>query len=93
MYHQTESRFYGIYSRDDLPDKTKDEAYVINLDVYSDIGTHWIVLYVNNKTVTYFNSFGVDHISKKIKNIIDNKNIITNIFIIIQAHDSIIGLY
>ena len=93
MYHQTESRFYGIYSRDDLPDKTKDEAYVINLDVYSDIGTHWIVLYVNNKTVTYFNSFGVDHISKEIKNIIDNKNIITNIFIIIQAHDSIIGLY
>ena len=55
MYHQTESRFYGIYSRDDLPDKTKDEAYVINLDVYSDIGTHWIVLYVNSKTVTYFN--------------------------------------
>ena len=30
----------------------KDGAYVINLDEYSDIGTHWIALYVNNKTVT-----------------------------------------
>ena len=24
----------------------KDGAYVINLDEYTDIGTHWIVLYV-----------------------------------------------
>ena len=38
----------------------KDGAYVINLDEYKSIGTHWIALYVNNKNVTYFDSFGVD---------------------------------
>ena len=41
-----ESRFNGVYSRDNLPNKIKDGAYVINLDEYSDISTHWIALYV-----------------------------------------------
>ena len=74
MYYQNEPRFNGVYSRDNLPDRMKDGAYVINLDEYSDIGTHWITLYVNNKTVTYFDSFGVEHIRKESKKIINNKN-------------------
>ena len=45
----------------------KDGAYVININEYSDTGTHWVALYVNNKTVTYFDSFGVEHIPKEIK--------------------------
>ena len=40
MYYQNEPRLNGVYSRDNLPDKIKDGAYVINLDKYSDIGTH-----------------------------------------------------
>ena len=87
MYYQNEPRFNGVYSRDSLHDKIKDEAYLINLDEYSDIGTHWIVLYVNNKTVTYFDSFGVEHIPKEIKKFIINKNIIANISRL-QAYDS-----
>ena len=70
----------------------KNGAYVINLDEYHDIGTHWVALYVNNKTVTYFDSFGVEHIPKEIMKFIDNKNIITNIFRI-QAYDSIMCGY
>ena len=54
VYYQKEPRFIGVYSRDNLPDKIKDGAYAINHDEYSDIGTHWIALYVNNKTLTYF---------------------------------------
>ena len=57
----------------------KGGAYVINLDEYSDIGSHRIALYVNNKTVKYFDSFGVEHIPKVIKKFIDNKIIIANI--------------
>ena len=64
-YYQNEPRFNGVYSRDNLP-KIKDGAYVINLDEYSDIGTHWVALYVHNN-VTYFDSFGVEHIPKEIK--------------------------
>ena len=79
-YYQNEPRFNRVYSRDNLPDEIRDGAYVINLDEYSDVGTHWIVSYVNNKTLTYFDRFGVEHIPKEIKKLINNKNIITNIF-------------
>ena len=97
-YYKNELRFNGVSSRDNLL-KIKDGAYVINLDEYSDIGTHWVALYVNNN-VTYFDSFGVEHISKEIKVFINhplssplqNKNIKTNIFTI-QAYDSIMCWY
>ena len=55
--------FNGIYSTNNLP-KIKDEAYVINLDELKSIGTQWIALYVNSNNVTYFDSFGVEHIPK-----------------------------
>ena len=78
-YYQNEPRFLGVYSRDNLPNKIKAGTYVINLDEYSDIGTHWIALYVNNKTVTYFDSFGIEHIPKGVKKFIGSRNIISNI--------------
>ena len=53
---------------------------MINLNEYESIGTHWIALYVNAKHVTYFDSFGLEHIPKEIKKFIGNKNIITNIY-------------
>ena len=86
-YYHNQPRFNAVYSRDNLP-KIKDGAYVINLDECSDIGTHWITLYVLNNDVTYFDSFGVEHILKEIKAFISNKNIKANIFII-QTFDSI----
>ena len=92
MYYQNKPKFNGVYSRDNLPDKIKDWAYVINLDEYPDIGTHWIALYVNTKTSIYFDSFGVEHIPKESKKFIDNKNIIANIFRI-QAYDSVMCGY
>ena len=70
-YYKNEPRFNGVYSRDNLPKTIKRDAYVINLDEYTDIDTHWIVLYVNEiafKTneVIYFDNFGVEHIPKEI---------------------------
>ena len=89
-YYQNEPKFNGVYSRDNLF-KIKDEAYVINLDEYSDIETHWVSLHDKNN-VTYFNSFGVEHILKEVKKFIENKNIKTNIFRI-QAYNSIVCGY
>ena len=63
-----------FFSRDNLP-KIKYGDYVINLDEYSDIGTHMVALYVQNNNVTYFDSFGVEHIPKAIKAFTNNKNI------------------
>ena len=63
---KNKTRFNGVYSRDNLSNEIKDGAYVINPDKYSDIGTHWVALYVLNNDVTYFDSFGVEHIPKEI---------------------------
>ena len=79
-------RFNGVYSRDNLPNKIKDGAYVINLDEQSDIGTHSKALYVNAKTITYFDSFWVEHTSKEIKKFINNNNRI-------QPYDSVMCAY
>ena len=72
--------------------KIKNGTYVINLDEYRDIGTHWVVLYVNNKTVTYFGSFGVERIPREIEKPIGDESILTNIFRV-QAYDSIMCGY
>ena len=96
-YYKNEPKFNGVYSRKNLP-KIKAGIYVINLDEYESIGTHWIPLYVNgNKRgayydVIYFDSFGVEHIPKEIKKFIGSKNIITKIYRI-QAYDSIMCGY
>ena len=72
--------FYGVYSRNNLLKKIKDRAYVINLDEYADVGTHWIALFCNRSEIVYFDSFGVEHVPEEIKEFIGNTNIKANIF-------------
>ena len=59
--YQNEPKFNGVF-------KIKDGKCGINLDDYKSTGTQWIVLYVNAYSITYFDSFWVKHILKKIKN-------------------------
>ena len=44
-YYQNESRFNGVYSRNNLSKKIKDGAYVVNLDEYADDEVHWIAMF------------------------------------------------
>ena len=55
-YCENEPRCNGVYSRDELPKIRKNGVYLINLDEYADVGTHWIALYVKNDKVIYFDS-------------------------------------
>ena len=79
-HHKNEPGFNGVFSRNNLPKKIEDVAYVINLDEYGDVGTHWIALFCNRSEIVYFDSFGVEHVPEQIKEFIGNKNIIANIF-------------
>ena len=79
-YYQNKPRFNGVYSRDNLPKKIKDGAYIINLGEYAHVGTHWIALFCKRSEIVCFDSFGVEHVSEEIKKFIRNKNIIANIF-------------
>ena len=51
----------------------REIVYLINLDGYKSIGTQCIALYVNGYKVTYFDSFGVEYIPKKLKNSLEIK--------------------
>ena len=91
-YYQNEPRFNGVFSRNNLPKKIKDGAYVINLDEYADVGTHWIALFCNRNEIVYLDSFGVKHVPQEIKKSVGNKNIKANIFGV-QANDSVMSGY
>ena len=86
-FYQNEPKINGVCSRNDLS-KIKDGTFVINLGEYESIENHWIALFANDNKLTYFDSFGVEHIAKEIR----NKYIITNIFRI-QVFDSILCEY
>ena len=45
-------------------------------------------MYKLNDNVTYFDNFGVEHIPKKIKKLVDKSIVLTNIFRI-QAYDTV----
>ena len=47
---QNEPKFNGVYSINNLP-KMKDGVYVINLEEFKSIGTHWIAFYVNGNNI------------------------------------------
>ena len=95
-YYASESRFNGVYSRNNVP-KIKKGAYVINSDEYENTGMHWIALFVKTNEVIYFDRFGIEHIPKEINKFIGNeqsssakarnKELKANIFIIL-AYDS-----
>ena len=74
-YYQNEPRFNGVYSRDNLPNKIKDRAYIINLDEYEDVGTHCISLYCKDIETIYFDIFGVEDLPKEPEKFIGHKNI------------------
>ena len=74
-YYKNKPRFNGVYSRNNLPNKIKKGAYVINLDEYENTGTYWVSLFVKANEVIYFDSFGVEHIPKEINKFIRSKEL------------------
>ena len=91
-YYENEPRFNGVFSRKNLHKILNDGAYVINLDEYGDLGTHWIALFFNRNEIVDFDSFGVERVPEEIKGFVENKNIIVNIFRV-QANDSVMCGY
>ena len=95
-YFKNVKGFNEAFSRNNLP-KLKISAYAINLDHSENTGTHWVVIFVKQNEVIYFDSFGVEYISKEIiKRIehifLEDKNIKTSIFRI-QGNSSIMCGY
>ena len=63
-YNKNETKLKDVYSQNTLPKTMKDGVYVSTNQNY------WIALYTNGNSVTYFYSFGVEHIPEEIKRLI-----------------------
>ena len=68
-YYENESRFNAVFSRDNLPNKIKDGAYVINIDEHEDIGTHWIALFCKKIKLFILIVLELNIFLKKLKNL------------------------
>ena len=67
--YQNEPRFNGVFSINNLPNKIKDGAYIINLDEYGDVGTHWIALFCNRSEIFISIVLVLNIFLKKLKNL------------------------
>ena len=74
IYYQNKPKFNGVYSINNLS-KINDGAYIINIDEYDLIGTHWMALNVNSENITYFDHFGAENIPKETRKFIGSKDI------------------
>jgi len=51
--------FRGVFMRDNLPKRVNNiEAAIVNLDLSSGPGTHWVAYFKYNNDIEYFDSFG-----------------------------------
>ena len=79
-YYQNEPRFNGAYSRNNLPNKIKDGAWVRNLDESVDVCIYQIALFCKRNEIVYFDSFYFEHVPEEIKEFVGSKDIIAKHF-------------
>ena len=92
-YYQNEPRFNRVFSIDNLPETIKNGTYLINLNEYADVGTHWIASSCRKSEIVYFNSFDVEHVPAEIKEFARNKNVEANIFQVQQNKSIMCGYF
>ena len=87
-YTKTSGSLYQYYKDEPSDNIADSESFKSKIKITGKM----CKMYVQNNSVTYFDSFGVEHIPKEIKTFVKNKNIKTNIFRI-QAYDSVMCRY
>ena len=75
--YKNEPRFKDVFSRNNLPKsnsikKIKDGAYIINLDEYANVGTHWIALFCKKMKFFILIVLVLNIFLKKLKNLLKN---------------------
>ena len=73
---RTAKVFKGVYASDELPARmSTDSLFVCNTDPSDRPGTHWIVVYVDDKRkADYFDSFGMAPMVKEIERFLNDSS-------------------
>ena len=91
-YYDTDCRFNGLLSRNNLP-RIKDGACVINLDDKNSKGTQWVSLFIDKNIVIYFDSFAIESIPQELLKKVKGKSITHNIFRVQDNESIMYGFY
>ena len=70
--YKNEPRFHGVFSRNNLPKKIQDGAYIINFDEYANVGTHWMALFCKKMKMFISMVLVLNIFLKKLKNLLKN---------------------
>ena len=68
-YYENQPRFNGVFSRDNLPKKIKDGAYVINLNECADTGIIGLLYFVKKIKLFISIVLVLNMFQKKLKNL------------------------
>ena len=71
-YYKNEPRFNSVFSRNNLPKKIKNGPYLINLDEYADVHTHWIALLCKKMNLFISIVLVLNIFLKKLNNLLKN---------------------
>ena len=67
------AHFAGVYARDKLPEFPElGKFYVCNTDKQDNIGSHWIVMFINNFRNEYFDSLADDMVHNEFSNFMNS---------------------
>ena len=92
-YYKSEPRFNGVFSRNDLAKKIKDGTYIINLDEFADVGTHWIALFCIKMKLFISIVLVLNIFLNKLKNLSEIKKIKANIFRLQENNSVMYGYF
>ena len=71
--------YVGTFCKNNVPKLKNNQSTIVNLADSYDVGTHWIGMKFVDKTLSYFDSYGIPFVSDVIKKYSDDK-IIASIY-------------
>ena len=72
--------YIRTFSTNNVPILKNNQSTIVNLADYNSEGSHWTLMKYVNKTLFYFDSYGVSHMADIIKKQYSDDKIITNVF-------------
>ena len=84
---KNDKNYIGTFSKNNVPILKNNQSTIVNLANLNDKGSHWIGMKYVDKTLFYFDSYGIPYIPDIIKNQYSDNKIITNIYRI-QSNNS-----
>ena len=80
-----------VFFQENILSRTKDRAYIKNLDDKQSKVTHWISLLIDQNAAVYSDSFGIECTPQEVLSKIKDKSITRSIFTI-QSDDFIVWI-